>query len=314
MNSDSSPDSIGFLILERAVAVIGLNLKASTEEFVASLDGEFWNHQLALIEAVPLQDLPYAHAAFVRMAVSHADEHLFGLIFAVLQAPHCPNLWLSRYKSEELYELVRRTLNGDSFPSQIHLLKPGFAGVVEAVWPNFDEEKARLTTIALIRHANRLVCELSRDEYNSLKHGLRAHMGSFSLSFAPGSSDKKPNPEDYINISDSERGCRYLAFDKIDGSKNQFTSKLVYSNWDLLEFRAAIALTALFVINIGVALRIRHKFPGLCEYKFYSNTDVYENGHQQPQIGAFLTRGAEWCIPKSGLYSEDKIRSLYDHK
>lgn len=313
MNPESSPESIGFLVLERPVAVIGLDLKASTEEFVKFLDGEFWNHQLYLIESTPLANVPYAHAAFVRMLVSHADEHLFGLIFAVLQAPHCPNLWLSRYKSEELFELVRRALNGDPFPSQIPLQRPGFAGVVEAIWPCFDEEKTRLTTIALIRHASRFESDLSRDEYNSLKHGLRANMGSFSLSFAPGFPDKMPEPEDYIKISDSDRGCSYLAFDKIEGFKNQFTSKLVWSNWDLLEFRAAVAFTALCVGNIGAALRIRHKLPGPNEFKFYSNADAYENGHQQPHKSAFFVRKTEWNIPKSGIRSEAKIRALYDH-
>lgn len=313
MTPNSHPDSIGFLILERPVAVIGMDLKATTDAFVKSLDGEFWKHQLSLIETASLANMPYAHAAFVRMMVSHADEHLFGLIFAFLQAPHCPNLWLGRYKSDELYKLVKRTLRGDRFPSQIPISKPGFAGVVEAIWPSFDEEKNRLTTLALIRHAKRFDSDLSREEYNSLKHGLRANMGSFTMSFAPGSRDKKPDPADYIKLSDSERGCSFLAFDKIEGVKNQFTGKLVWSNWDLQEFRTAVAFTALCVHNIGVALKIFHKHPGQHPFKFWSKTDVYENGHQQPHKSAFLVREVEWRLPRSGICSEAEIRAIYDH-
>lgn len=79
-------------MLEKPVSVTGVDLKSVTEDFVKNLGCGYWAYQASLMDSVQMEMMSYPHATFMRMSVAHADEHLFGLIFAALQAPRCPNL------------------------------------------------------------------------------------------------------------------------------------------------------------------------------------------------------------------------------
>lgn len=217
------------------------------------------------------------------------------------------------YKSDQLYSLVGRALKGEAFPAQIPIANYTLDGIVEALWPEFPQELRRITTIALVRHALRIDSPELRNEYNSLKHGLRADMGSHSIKFAPGSPDQMPDVSQFLTLTDSEWGCHFLAFDQVEGAaKNKhFTAREIFSNWDLKGMKVAIAVTALQVHNIGVSLRKRLKLQGDNEFKVFDDKTVYETGFETPELSCIFNRGAEWRIPVSSLRTDEEIRNLY---
>ena len=75
-------DSIGFMVGTRTVAIYGDNLKQESQNFIKSFNANYWGHQLALAKTEPENEVTQEHSAFLKLTLSHAEEHLFGLICA----------------------------------------------------------------------------------------------------------------------------------------------------------------------------------------------------------------------------------------
>lgn len=172
----------------------------------------------------------------VRIAYHHGVESFFALLFATLQAPDCVVGWMLAYqpwvlrklvgaveprlaspstggtrrrkeRREELREYRGEVLN--FIPLQARYFT--WEGLVRQIVSAPTETQERLAG-SWRAFARDLLDDRFVEEYNSLKHGLRAGPGGFSLSTGPESEPGTPAPpEAMISLGGSEHGSSFFA-------------------------------------------------------------------------------------------------------
>lgn len=315
-NDSSSPldtiSSIGFLVNERPVAIYGILLRETSRQFIKLFDSAIWNHHLSLATSIPIEEVTHEHVVFVRLAVSHAEEHLFSLIFAFLQAPHCPDLWLYHYKPSDLPEMVAKVERGERILTQFKLAETSWTSITKALWGGLDEKRYSLTALVLSRLAQHFICGHGRDEYNGLKHGMRLSLGGTSISFSPGGSpDIMPPPDSYIGLGDSKFGSRFWSFEKMSGSKDHLRAKQRFSNWDFLELGSHLTHAAMLIHNMGTAFRVLADIDGDREFLFFTGDAAYADDPRK--LDGFIKGEsvANFDIPPSKRIDLEDIRKSY---
>lgn len=313
METSGTPESfnsVGFIVNDRPVALYGAGLRRGSNDFIKYFDADYWDHQVSLATSIPKENVPHEHVASVRLALSHAEEHLFALIFAFLQAPHCPDLWLYHYKPSDLPQLVEKVGKGERVLTQFALKETSWEAITKSLWPWIAQEQYDATNRLLRVLADHFICFHRRDEYNGLKHGMRLSFGGTSISFSPGGSpDTKPPPESFISIADSKYGSRFWSFDKIPGAKNHWIAKLRFSNWDYMELGYYLTQVAMLIGNIGSAFRACANIEGDRSF-LYLKRDAAHSGElfEDDMIGG---NTSDYQIPESMLVDLEEVRKLY---
>lgn len=265
-----------FLVGTRPIAVYGVGLEQSSRYFVSRLDAKYWEFQMELAAPKEGEDICYSRVLFVRQALSQAEEHLFALIFAFLQAPHCPDLWLYQYKTEDLVELINKVERSEDFLSRVKLTENSWPAICKILWPGLPEDRYRLTALILSRMARHFVSPFGRDEYNSIKHGMRLDLGGQKISFAHGTPDKLPDQKEYITLADSMHGCRFWKFEKLHGKRQHLMAVRCFANWDFHYLGLLLAHATLLIGNMGLAFRKRFGIDCNDEFNFITGTHAYE--------------------------------------
>ncbi len=299
-----------FLIDERPIAVYGVDQQEASFHFMKSFDGGYWKNQLALVSSVGIDQINHDHLTFMRLTLSHAEEHFLALIFAYLQAPASPDLWLYHYRTDELDSLVKKVSNGLPILTRSNLQASSWEAVSKALWPGLEEKRYELTALVIKRLADHFLSGHGRGEYNSLKHGMRLSLGGHAISFAPSSSpDVKPPPEKYISFGDSKFGSRFYEFEKIE--RQHYFSQLVFSNWDREEIGKLLTHTVLLIVNMGAAFRSRNNLEGDLVFRFLSSEEAYMDNPRKLQGLISGVMRYKIDIPKSDLLDLTKVRELY---
>ena len=160
-------------------------LKDTNSTFLRGIDTSYFRY-LAEVHSKALDGEDKQRAAVaLRTSYYHGLETLFMLIFAAVQAPKAVVGWLLKCRSVQLRKLVMETTSGKLRPiSTMWKLE-------EASWPRVsklvngrifagqEECEAMQRAFAQLweRFANDFTEECVVDEYNSFKHGFRAHVG-----------------------------------------------------------------------------------------------------------------------------------------
>lgn len=317
-DSDDAPNprvqinGIGFMVNERPVAVYGRSLRKGSHQFIKSFDADYWGHQLSLVTSVPIEEVTHEHVAFVRLALSHAEEHLFGLIFAFLQAPHCPDLWLYHYKPSDLPDMARKVERGERILTRFKLAETSWLEITKVFWGGLEEERYELTARVLGRLAQHFTSTHGGDEYNGLKHGMRLSFGGTSISFSPGGSpDVNPEPDSWISLGSSKFGSQFYDFVKMSGSKNHYLAKHCFSNWDFKELGANLTHAIMLISNMGVAFRRFANIEGDREFCFFRGNAAYE---EDPRKIEGMTVGemvSEFNLPESERINLEEVKKSY---
>jgi len=307
-----SINGVGFMVNKQPVAVYGAGLKLGSEEFIREFNASYWEHQLSLVTSVPKDQLTHHHVTFLRLTLSHAEEHLFALIFACLQAPHCPDLWLYRYKPSDLPEMVGKIEAGETILTRFGLKEFSWLEIVKALWPGLEDNRYRLTVLTLGRLAGHFVSTFGRNEYNGLKHGMRLSFGGTALSFSPGGSpDVAPSPESFIKLGDSKFGSRFWEFDQVQGSKNHYKAKFRLSNWDFEELGFHLTHAIFLISNMGAAFRAHAQIEGDREFGFFPEDTAYEEVPSMQHGGLRMEMVSHFELSASQLLRLEDVRKLY---
>lgn len=305
-------ESVAFVVNDRPTAVYGVGLQKMTEGFVKYFSSTFWEHQLNLLKGVPRNSVTHDHVSLARFALAHAEEHLFSLIFAFLQAPHCPDLWLYRYKHEDLIDLVGSVKTSRKIQNCFRLETLTWDNLARVLWPGLEEKRYLQTSLMLERLADLFTSDFGREEFNGMKHGMRLSFGGTHFSFSPGGSpDKLPDPESFVSLGGSEYGCRFWAFEKLAGTKGHFRAKLRMANWDIDEIIFYLSHTTLLICNMGTAFRSFAKIPGESSFKFYNAEDAYDRDPRKVTgmvVGELIT---EFELGESDLVNFDCLNGKY---
>jgi len=195
-----------------------------------------------------VQRSPDARVLAIRLAYLHVLEILLAHIAAGVQAPGIPEAWLTLYRVEDLRTVAGQlaaspwtaspTAQGLEYPESLaaHLF-----GVNRLKQPA-DARKRELQS--LVRAITRLAQEyLSVDthaEFNSIKHGLRAVPGGFTLKIAD------------IDLS-SPHGTRRWFTERVNNLKHHYELRHQLLGWDAVRDKRVAFLAALLFQNLAVA-------------------------------------------------------------
>ena len=307
-----SVSGTGFMVNEKPVAVYGANLRKRSEEFIRSFTAGFWEHQLVLIASIPKEEVTHDHVTFLRLTLSHAEEHLFALIFAALQATHCPDLWLYRYAPSDLPEMVNKVIDGKAILTKFDLPSVSWLEIVKVLWPNLEEKRHALTALTLGRLADHFVSTFGRDEYNGLKHGVRLSFGGTSISFSPSDDPHTmPAPESFIALGDSKFGSGFWSLKQIEGVKGHYKATARRTNWDYDELGYHLTHTILLIGNMGAAFRALAQIEGDRTFHFYKEDSAYEEVPRSGYGSMTMEMKSGFVPSPKELLDLDEIRKLY---
>ena len=249
---------IRFLIDERPHVFIhdaGANLR-----FLQSIDRDYWGYQSAAhLPGLDSEDEDHRKraAAALRVAYSQGLETLFALLAALLQCPTFPLGWLLRYKNSDLRSVVRKINANEPFPS---FLRAGVSwhAVAAIVHEGMGEPKQQELADDYGTLWKGLAREFAEDhfepEYNSLKHGMRASVGGFSVSIGLQSEPGVRAPQEKMQaIGGAEYGSTFLMPPRrLPGGKLTYElSQNVSIGWSPRGFASALELIALSIGNVA---------------------------------------------------------------
>jgi hypothetical protein len=265
---------IPFAVFERASACQDLNLKEKNLEYLEGMDFGYFRY-VAEANAEALEG-ENKHRAAVALRVAHHQglETLFALLGALIQAPHCVVGWMLAYKTHELKDLVEAVSTGRSFPTALkgkQVRWEEVAMVVHGQLP-YEQEKTKWIQDGFgkmwRRFAGEFLDEAGAQEYNSIKHGMRARPGGFTMSFrkeeslgvvAPGAVSK--------SLGGSVFGTSFYYREKLTIDKFSFRPRSKSLNWDPQNLINSLVLISMSIQNIIGVLRINNGVaPEKCQF------------------------------------------------
>ncbi len=261
--------------------------------FLRGLDAQYFVHiaetQAPLLETESRQ---YA-AATIRVAYGQALETLMAVLGATLQAPGCPLGWMVSYQNNELRQVIQDLVTSPSGLSHTTwdlgrkpLLR--FAGAVlePAGWPADElNRRAALLSQAWSRWCHEFLDEISKAEFNAMKHGTRTQLGGFSFSIGHETAPGIPaDPATMRTLGASEFGSTFAVPVKLEGRLHQ-TSRTVSRNWLPVAMVHGLHIMAASITNIVSFLRIHAgDDPTTCRFEFFSNDSVFESAWDRPGV------------------------------
>lgn len=233
--------------------------KARNLEFINSIDPKYYSF-IAVQNSELLQGEEKHYAAMnLKNGYQHSLETFFALFFAAFQAPDCVAGWLSKYQNEELRELVKILLDGGTFKNKFKIFNASIESYSALINKSqFKSPERRLKTIKLFARmwehfARDFLNEESVQEYNSMKHGMRARMGGFSLSIGIEDAPGVAAPFDSMHaMGGSEFGATFFvpAPMSLDRKPGNFKLRRRSNNWDPDQIARRIELVSLSISNL----------------------------------------------------------------
>ena len=247
-----------FAVDEEPYCVWDWDLKSTNLSFINSIDNKYFEYSARThVDNLDGEDKLRAATA-IRMAYHHGLETLFALICASLQAPDCVVGWIQKYRPAQLRKMVSSITKGDyKFLYKLNLEKLTWDSIASAInRVSYPDQSRTIETHKLYgslwkRFAAELVDNYGVWEYNSIKHGLRASSGGFSLAIGiEPSYGVSPPPEQMHLLGSSEFGNSFYRTEPISNSKKDPHVRLIHSSvaWNP---QATIYALVLITISIG---------------------------------------------------------------
>ena len=268
---DAYMQSVTVMINETPYCVWDWELDKLDRDFINGIDPSYFEH---MIEAhVPLLDGDHAHQAAlaIRMSYSHAMETLMSLLCALVQSPDCVIGWLHKYQNNELEAVVGKLDRGETVHTKLKTADLSWMGLSKLVHkfvshPDTDKTKRIIEEYGRFwaRIAQEFLDEGGRKEYNSIKHGLRAQSGGFTLMIGMEATPGVAPPHDQMKPSGGSRfGSTYYTPQPIDGLEKPFQKcniKITSTsrNWLPESLAHRIDLMSLSMMNILSFLKVMY--------------------------------------------------------
>jgi hypothetical protein len=256
---------IPFVVNETPYCMWDWDIKEIHLRLLDRIDPQYFEH-IAKQHANLLDRDEKQYAAMVlRTTYSHALESLFALLCATAQAPGCLLGWLLKYQNHDLYEVTGKIhVGSDSLKIRLpikHLDWHSLAAQIIVFGDAENSEKSSRLPNLYGELWHRLAEDfLNKDmtsEYNSVKHGLRIHIGGFSLHMGlepePGVI---PSPDQMRLMVNSTFGSSFYSAEPLTDKLN-FRVKEHSVNWDPLMYVHSLGLISLSIENIIGYLKVR---------------------------------------------------------
>jgi hypothetical protein len=254
-----------FPIADGGACCWGSDFEGQNRKFLASVDYRYFEYTART--HLPLLDGDGKHfaATALRIGYHHGLETLFTLIGAVLQAPDCVAGYATRITPRELRGLVGQISRRERFLTSVRIPDfswKGIAGFLHPFTPSVaGEDPAERFGTAWSHFADDFLSEVTRDEYNSLKHGFRAHLGGYT--FAMG-LERTPGVPDFSTmqvVSQNEFGTTFFVQEPLPKKSPHFRLRTVSVNWHPRAMADSLMLIACSVHNVIQYLKLHNGEP-----------------------------------------------------
>jgi hypothetical protein len=245
-----------FVVHETPYCIWDVDIKERNAEFINSIDAGYFSHLANLHASLLKGDQKQYAATALRTEYYHSLETLFALICATVQDPHCIIGWLLKYKNCELSTLVQKIDIDNREPIRNRLGLEHFTwDEIAALINKFDTGNEE-TDIRLHQGFGRLWKNFAKDfldddiknEYNSIKHGLRVSIGGSSLAMGPETTPGIPAaPEAMHTIGGSTYGTSFFVANK---KGSNFQPILQSLNWNPVNHVHGLKLVSISIQNI----------------------------------------------------------------
>ncbi len=251
-----------FAVSDRAFCCWEWDLIDRTLRFLTSLDVEYYRQVAATWAELLGTDADMSASIALRNAYHQGIETLFSLLGAYVQAPHAVPAWLAHCRTEDLEKVVRAMCDGSALLTQngrqivtFDLIAEDVFRACEWIEAGSEATSSRFAT-TWSRLAEDFLDPELRDEYNSIKHGLRVSPGGFS--FAIGEEEVRGvpvSPERMRSLGGSQYGSTFLRSEKVSRSKHHVRTRRISLNWSAEAMMERLELISMSIANIVGALR-----------------------------------------------------------
>lgn len=248
----------------------------------------------------------------------HALETLFATICGTIQAPRYVVGWFQKYQNEDIRQILENISSNNPIKNSWGVERLDWAKVSDLIhWPKYPAEKLVRTRKLFAKTWSKLSAEYLNqdfiDEYNNIKHGLRARMGGFQLFVGleetPGEISKDMRP---IGPA-SEFGCSYYTTEKVHNS-NGHNVRLEYkaTNYDPHCIANRTLLVAMSLSNVLTFLRMQFNLP---QEQLIWKKPINDAHFDEVWIDDISTKKSSFSInieiPQSELISKEMINTYY---
>lgn len=251
-----------FVVDETPRCMWDWDIAQHNRDFINSIDPTYFQH-LADVHAGLLEgDQKQYAATTLRAGYSQGLETLFALLCALVQAPSCMIGWVLQYRHEDLFSVTRKIHNHQPVLSKLSL-SPVTWDTLAAMIHHLPEEDKEHQWVpgAFGRLWHGLAADFLNEqmsaEYNSIKHGLRLHMGGFYFALGLEETPGVPAPPENMRVMDnSVFGSSFYVTEKLHDARN-FRVKRMSRNWKPEKYVYALQLIASSIANILAFLKVQ---------------------------------------------------------
>lgn len=320
-NLTSKKFCIPFVVNEEEYAFWDTDIQKINLNFINQIDPEYFEYiaqlNLSILNGEGNDKKTRQHAAInMRMAYSQGLEVLFSFIFATIQAPDCVIGWFLKYSNRDLFNISRKFKDGEEIYTKLALPVRGWRDFANIVFVGIEEQKENYSAkieqfVYLWSHFFEDFLDDKLDkEYNSIKHGLRVHMGGkHYLMGIPEVKGKPVENQQWRTISNSEFGTTFFVSEKIEKTPN-FVIHEHSRNWYPENYFHGLMLISTSIKNILVLL---NKVNGSAkDVKYYFPNDEFFS--EKPwKIGnsSSVTHHSSINIKNIPLLNKENILSVY---
>jgi hypothetical protein len=266
-------------------------------EFIRQIDEKYFEYLAQVhFESIEGKDRDRAALA-LRAAYHHAIETLMVLIGATVQAPHCYPGWILKAPTGAVRAVVRSLSQlAPPIPSVLDLpvlTWESLAGEVFrfAGWGAGNADTAERFAQAWHMLAHEWLDQTNIDEYNGIKHGLRAKQGGFTLAVGRQDDPGTPAPPERMrSVGGSEFGSRFFLAEGIAGAPPlkadpHFRLRRMSLNWNPVFLVRAMQLVSMSISNLkSFALIVNREPPSTVQFIRPAESSFYDDLWIRPGV------------------------------
>jgi len=257
----------------------------------------------------------------VRFAYSLGLETLFAFIAAFMQSPMCPFAWIRLYKPWELDSVISNIHEQRSFHSLVNLDQISWESVSQAIHTNLvmesseREEEVKEGFARLWRKfASDFLDPMFKEEFNSIKHGLRIRPGGFYMAIGTETEPGVRAPKENMQLlGKSDFGSSFLSYEKLGDLSRHVRFIRKHRNWNPEDMIWGLNLISISIGNIISTMKILNGTSAE-EVKFSWPRDpetLQEPWLRTRRLGVTSMSGFQRSIPVEIIepYSIEEMRS-----
>ena len=254
-----------FFVGERPCAVWGTDIHKRNMTFLTNFDTKYFEYLADIHFSQIGSDVAQQAATALRTSYGLGLETFFSLLGAAIQAPDCVFGWLFKYKDSDLALVINCIMGKERLQTRLfgHLSWESLSNLVNRNLVLDDKEKeneikARYAKLWEYLAMNYLDNDL-RNEFNSVKHGLRLQPGGIQVAIGQQDRPDMPAPPERMqSIPGSKFGATVLRLERIGGLKHDYHIKEDSRNWDISSLTGRIRMISMSIGNVISFLLIQN--------------------------------------------------------